>query len=284
MAVRERGYEHWSGRLQEEGWRAWPIFSLGVKKVWHKRYAKLLLSSTAFPGLILLLLVIALAKPELKLFTSQIKNMVDAQTMFYHYFANGFLSLMLVIVSIFSGSELISGDLQANAFPLYFSRPLARRDYLSAKIGAVFFFLVLPTFLPAVLVLAAIPTFSAPLALSLRTIAGVMVFPLILALFFASFTLAVSIFTRSKRFSGLIIFLIYMATDLIGTLSSALLGKDGFLLFSIQKNISQAAAFVFTAKPPHDFPASWAFFFFPAMTLVCLFILDRVVRRFETSR
>lgn len=284
MGIRERGYEHWDGRLKEKGWQGWPILTLGISRVWKKKYAKLILSMAAFPGLVILVMVIALAKPEWRIFTSQLKNIANTPTFFYHYFANGFLSLMLIIISIFSGSELISGDLHSKAFPLYFARPLRRRDYLLAKIGTVFFFLMVPLFVPPILVLIFIPALDAPLELTLRTISGALLLPILLSVFFACFTMSVSVFSRSKRFSGLIIFLVYMASDLLGKLGATLLNNEHYLVLSIQVNLSQAASFVFGTNPTHAFPPYWSLLFYPLVTLLCLFILEKVVRRFEGSR
>jgi len=59
----------------------------------------------------------------------------------------------MVIMSIFAGAELISGDLKFKSFTLYLSRPLGRFDYVKGKFSIVLFYLLSLTLGPAIVLI-----------------------------------------------------------------------------------------------------------------------------------
>ncbi len=86
---------------------------------------------------------------------------------------------MLIILSIFSGADLISADLKFKALPLYFSRPLSRGDYLLGKFSIILFYLLLFTLVPGILLLLFKMIFTGSLAVSPPLLLASWSFPLL---------------------------------------------------------------------------------------------------------
>ena len=153
MDIREKGYRHWEGELQSSHFNWLPITLNGVKTVFKKKYAKLIFSLSASTFFVFLAAVYVSTKPELKILSELVRLLKSDAELFKTFYANGFLIFMLVILSIFSGADLISADLKFKAFPLYFARPLSRGDYLTGKFSIVLFYLLSFTLVPGILLL-----------------------------------------------------------------------------------------------------------------------------------
>ena len=183
MDIREKGYRHWEGELKSSHFNWLPITLNGVKTVFRKKYAKLIFSLSASTFFVFLAAVYASTKPELKILSELVRLLKSDAELFKTFYANGFLIFMLVILSIFSGADLIAADLKSKAFPLYFARPLSRRDYLTGKFSIVLFYLLSFTLVPGILLLLFKMIFSGSLAFSPLLFLGILAFPLIVCIF-----------------------------------------------------------------------------------------------------
>ena len=56
-------------------------------------------------------------------------------------------------MTIYIGAGLIANDRRANALQIYLSKPLLRSEYIAGKAAVLFFFLMLITWVPAILLL-----------------------------------------------------------------------------------------------------------------------------------
>ena len=57
------------------------------------------------------------------------------------------------IMTIYVGAGLIANDRRANALQIYLSKPLLRTEYIAGKAAVLFTFIMLVTWLPAILLL-----------------------------------------------------------------------------------------------------------------------------------
>src|SRR3954464_10275534 len=57
------------------------------------------------------------------------------------------------IMTIYAGAGLIANDRRANALQIYLSKPLLRSEYIAGKAAVLFSFVVLVTWVPAMLLL-----------------------------------------------------------------------------------------------------------------------------------
>ena len=128
MDIREKGYRHWEGELRASRHNWLPISCNGIHTVFKKKYAKLIFSLCASTFFVFLAAVYVSTKPELKILGELVRLLKSDAELFNTFYTNGFLTFMLIILSIFSGADLISTDLKFKAFPLYFAAAsLARR-------------------------------------------------------------------------------------------------------------------------------------------------------------
>ena len=112
MEIREKGYRHWEGQLQTSHLNWLPIARNGVKAVFKKKFAKLVFSLSASTFFVFLAAVYVSTKPELKILSELVRLLKSDAELFNTFYANGFLTFMLVILTIFSGADLISADLK----------------------------------------------------------------------------------------------------------------------------------------------------------------------------
>ncbi len=61
--------------------------------------------------------------------------------------------LFVFFMTIYVGAGLIANDRRANALQIYLSKPLLRSEYIAGKAAVLFFFLMLVTWVPAILLL-----------------------------------------------------------------------------------------------------------------------------------
>jgi len=256
MDIREKGYSRWQGQLKTTRHHWLPIFFNGIKSVFRKKYSKPVFAMSASTFFIFLLAVYVSTKPELKILAELVRLLKSDADLFKTFFSNGFLTFNLVILSIFSGADLISSDLKFKAFPLYFARPLSRGDYLMGKFSVVLFYLLLFTMVPGILLLLAKMLFTGSLAVSPLLLLAILVFPLLESVFLASLTLALSILSANTKFIQIAIFLVYMFSDSLAQILKSIFKSDYFMMISLQHNLEQMASFLFRLTPKYAYP-SW---------------------------
>ena len=283
MDIREKGYRHWEGELQSSHFNWLPITINGIKTVFKKKYAKLVFSLSASTFFIFLAAVYVSTKPELKILSELVRLLKSDADLFKTFYANGFLTFMLVILSIFSGADLISGDLKFKAFPLYFARPLSRSDYLIGKFSIVLFYLLAFTLVPGVLLLLFKILFTGSLAVPPLLLLGILGFPLIACVFLASLTLALSILSPNTKFIQIAIFLVYMFSNNLAQILKAIFKSDYFFLVSLPGNIQQLGCFVFGVKPAYQFPAWLSALLLTAISLLAVWLLSWRIKKAEAS-
>ncbi|MCX6553688.1 MAG: ABC transporter permease subunit [Candidatus Aminicenantes bacterium] len=281
MDIREKGYSHWQGELKASRSNWLPIFFNGIKTVFKKKFAKVIFAFSGSTFIIFLLAVYVSTKPELKILSELVRLLKSDADLFKTFYSNGFLTFMLVILSIFSGADLISSDLKFKAFPLYFARPLSRSDYLLGKFSVILFYLLLFTLVPGILLLLFKMIFTGSLAVSPLLLLAILVFPLLECVFLAALTLALSILSPNTKFIQIAIFLVYMFSNNLAQILKAIFKSDWFFLISLQSNIEQLASFLFGLQPKYDYP-SWLALLPPiAVSLLALWLLSWRIKKAE---
>jgi ABC-2 type transport system permease protein len=282
MDIREKGYRHWEGELRSSRFQWLPIARNGIKTVFKKKYAKLIFSLSASTFFIFLAAVYASTKPELKILGELVRLLKSDAELFNTFYANGFLTFMLVVLSIFSGADLISADLKFKAFPLYFARPLSRSDYLTGKFAIILFYLLAFTLVPGILLLLFKMIFTGSLAVSPLLVLAILLFPLIECVCLSSLTMALSILSPNIRFIQIAIFLVYMFSNNLAQLLKVIFKSDYFFLLSLPGNIRQLGSFLFGVKPAYQYPA-WLSALLPvALSVLAVWFLVWRIKKAET--
>ncbi len=197
---------------------------------------------------------------------------------FKTYFTSDFLLFMMVMILVFAGAGLISDDLKHNALQLYFSRPLGKKDYLLGKASVVFFFILLLTLVPGLLFIVFKLIFSGSfrfLAEYPWLILSVIGYSALLTLFFACYTLLLSALSKNRRYVTILIFAVYLFSDILYGILFGIFRSPYVALFSLKGNLQQAGAMMFGQKPPFAFPAYLSFLVLAAICAVAAAVLWR---------
>ncbi len=254
MSIREKGYHGWDGELKKGGLVWLPIFLNGIKTAFRKKHAKAVFIFTGSSFLFFLFLLYASANPQLKMLWELVKMLNTDARFFSVYFTNGYMYFWLILMSVFIFSDLISGDLRFNAFPLYFSRPLNKKDYITGKFAVIMFYLLLFTLVPGILLLLFKFIFTGEIVVSMRVVFGVIIVPILYSTFFASLVLMVSSLNSNSKYVKIMIFLVFFIPNTIGNLLREIFKNTYFNLFAFSRDLEQMGAYIFGAKPVFSVP------------------------------
>ncbi|MDH4198323.1 MAG: ABC transporter permease [Candidatus Aminicenantes bacterium] len=287
--IREQGYSHWDGRLVERRRPWWPVLTMGIRLTFRKKNFRLLFAMSFIPAVVYLVGVYASERVEDFKFmvrgSSQLINIGPG--FFKSYFTLDPLLFLMVMLMVFAGAGLIADDLKHNALQLYFARPLRKKDYLVGKAAVIAFFVLLLTLIPGLLLFIFKLIFAGSFALfrsypwlPLSIVADA----LLLTVFFVCYTLLLSSLSRNRRYVMVMVFTVYVFTDIAFGILSDIFKSPYFALLSIKANLQQTGAVLFGQRPPHAFPAGLSFGVLLAFCLVASWVLQRRVRGVEVVK
>ena len=283
MTIREKGYFHWDGVLKERKLPWWPITRLGIKLAFKKKYFKFIYFGSFVPAFVFLVGIYVSERIE------DFRYMIKGSTKilevnpayFKTYFSGDFLLFMMVMILVVSGAGLISDDLKYNSLQLYFSRPLEKRDYLTGKAAVILFFLLLLTVVPGFLFIILKLLFSG----NFRFIAAypwlpvsIIVFSLLVTFFFCLYTLLLSSLSKNRRYVSILIFAVYLFSDILFSFFYGNFRKPAFALLSLKANLQQLGAYIFKQNPAYPLPWYWSFLILLGICSVAYFVLKSKVK------
>jgi ABC-2 type transport system permease protein len=151
MAVYRRGYARYQGPLSGR----WTRFMVLPRSAWRRLFQQRLVVSLTVIAMIWPLLSAAFIYLSnhaelLKGLGKQLQSLTEVNSNFFLVFMNvqgGFA----IFLAALTGPGLIAPDLMNNALPLYFSRPLARVDYVLARLATMLGMLSMITWVPGLL-------------------------------------------------------------------------------------------------------------------------------------
>jgi ABC-type transport system involved in multi-copper enzyme maturation permease subunit len=282
MPIREKGYYNWEGELKTSPVKWLPIFLNGIKTVYKKKWSKLVFAFCGFTFLVFLAAVYVATKPELKMLSRMVKEIQTDALLFNAYYTNGFLLFMMLMLCIFAGGDLVSGDLKFKSFTLYLSRPLKRLDYVKGKFSIIFFYLLVFTLgLGLLLVLFKI-IFSGEFSVPFHVFLAAIGFPIVMATFLASFTIMFSSLSPSSRLVRVLIFVAYLMSNAFGYSLRAIFRQRAFLHLSIEHNVREFGKFIFGTTGRGFYTEGFiAGCILAALALIFLFIVIIRIKRVE---
>jgi ABC-2 type transport system permease protein len=278
MPIHDQSYRHYGGGRQPHG-RAWVIIaSAGIRSMIGKR---------KFLGLLLLAWLPFLIEAIRFYFAAnypQAAMILGATRESYREFFN-YQAFFVFLITIWVGSGLIANDKRANALQIYLSKPLTRAEYVAGKLSILIVFLLLVTWLPAMLLLVLHMLFQGNLDF-IR--ANLLLFPAItlysfLQVLLAAFTmLALSSLSNSSRFVAILYTGAIFFTDAVYGVLYAVTGNTSFSWISLSGNLRQVGNIIFRMKPVYpDTPWLLSLAVVVGMIVVSTVILDRRVRGVE---
>lgn len=277
MPIHDQSYRHYPGTREAQG-RAWLIIaSAGIRSMIGKRKFLALLLLAWLPFLIeAIRFYFAANFPQV--------SMLAATRETYREFFD-YQAAFVFFITIWAGAGLIANDKRANALQIYLSKPLTRTEYIAGKLSILVVFLLLVTWVPAMLLLLLHMLFQGNFDF-IR--ANLLLFPAItlfsfLYVLLASFTmLALSSLSNSSRYVAILYAGIIFFTDSVYSVLYAVTGNSSFSWISLGGNLRQVGNIIFRMKPLYpDTPWQVSLLMVVAMIAVSTFILERRVRGVE---
>ena len=196
MPIHDQSYRRYRGHRSALG-RSWLVIaSAGIKQTVKKRVflGILLMGWFQFIGRAIAIWLASnmpQTAPLLAPSADTFRDFLDKQGFF------------VFVVTIYIGAGLIANDRRANALQIYLSKPLLRAEYIAGKAAILFTFLMMVTWVPAILLLFVQVMFAGSFAFMK---ANLFLFPAItvaslLQVVLATFTmLALSSLSKSARY------------------------------------------------------------------------------------
>ncbi len=283
MTIREKGYHSWEGQLQPSAFPWVPMFLNGSRAAFKKKFAKGIFFTCAIPFFVFLIGIYVSTRPELRMM-KEIVRLLDDEAQFFNIFlTNGTMSFLLIWLGAFLGAELISNDIKSNSFPLYFARPLDRKDYISGKYSILMFYFLLFTGVPGILLYIFKVIFTGKLAIGFSTLVGLLVVPPLVAFYIATLVLLLSSISRSNRHVKIFIFIAYFLSDGIAQMLFEIFRSPYFQLISIKNLLRQVGTFVFNTRPEFNYPGWISFGVIAAVSLGAYLLLYRRIGKLEAQ-
>ncbi|MBE3129696.1 MAG: ABC transporter permease subunit [Acidobacteria bacterium] len=287
--IREKGYSHWDGKLGERRFPWWPITRTGIQLAFRKKRFKFVFAGSFVPAVVFLVgLYISERLEDFKSFLQGSDRLLNINPNYFKtYFTNDSLLFLIVFVLGFAAAGLIADDLKHNSLQLYFSRPLRKKDYLLGKMSVIFFFVLILTAVPGLLLLILKLIFAGSFKFFLDypwLPLSILGYSALLTVFFAFYVLFLSSLSKNTRYVTILVFMIYIFSDILFGILEGIFHKPGVALFSIKANLQQAGAFIFGQKLPFAVPAVWSFLILAGICVLSAAVLNRKIRSVEVIK
>ncbi len=277
MPIHDQSYRRYRGGRATPG-RAWTVIaSAGIRGMIRKRAFLGLLLFAWMPFVVRAVQiyvasnypqVAALLAPDPKMF----RDFLEQQDFF------------VFVITIYVGAGLIANDRRANALQIYLSKPLMRSEYIAGKAGVLFTFLLLVTWVPAILLLLMQVMFKGSFEFLSNNL---FLFPAItvsafLQAILATFTmLALSSLSKSSRYVGILYAGIIFFTAAIYGAMLAITGSTKLSWLSLGANLSQVVDVIFRLAPRYATPWPVSLIVIIGLIVLSISVLERRVRGVE---
>jgi ABC-2 type transport system permease protein len=258
MPILDQGYQHWNGTLKGHAARWLAITRQGVRAQLRNRWVWFVIAVACIPALVLFGFLVlwglfeqksSLLTPLLFLFQGLPAELRAGPRGFRNTFwtlAFGqFLSIQIyngMFLVLLVGPELISQDLRFNAMPLYFARPVRRRDYFLGKLGVIAVYLSAVMIFPVLLAYVLGVAFSLdPLVLrdTWRVVLGSLAFGATVVLSAGLLMLAISSLSRNSRYVGAMWIGLFLVSEVASSVLDQTIHRDWCPLLSYTANLSR---------------------------------------------
>jgi ABC-2 type transport system permease protein len=194
-------------------------------------------------------------------------------------------NFFVFVITVWVGAGLVANDKRANALQIYLSKPLTRLEYIAGKLGILAAFLLLVTWVPALLLLFLQVAFTGSLGFlkqNFYLFPAVTVFAFLQVLV-ASFTmLALSSISKSSRYVAILYAGAVFFSDAVYGIIYAITGSTRLSWVSFPANLRQVGDVIFRLPPRyHDTPFVVSLVALFVLIGLAVWILERQVRGVE---
>jgi ABC-2 type transport system permease protein len=276
VPIHDQGYRHYVGGRTPRG-RTWAVIAAaGVRAVLAKRAFLALLLLSWLPFVVRTVQIYAAANfPQMAFIAptpETFRQFLSQQDVFVFF------------VTVYVGAGLIANDRRANALQIYLSKPLTRAEYIFGKLAVLVTFLLLVTWLPAVVLLLVQVAFAGSfefLAANIYLVPAITLFSFVEAGVAAAAMLALSSLSNNSRFVGILYAaLLFFSNALYGVLR-VVTGESRLSWIGFGNNLEQLGDLLFRLPPRYATPWPVSAAMIAALVVCSAVILDRRVRGVE---
>ena len=193
-------------------------------------------------------------------------------------------SFFVFVTTIYVGAGLIANDRRANALQIYLSKPLTRSDYVAGKLTILLAFLLLITWVPAMLLLILQGMFAASfqfLRENLYLVPAITIASLVETLVASLTMLALSSLSKSSRYVAIMYTGVMLFTNAIYGVLRLVTRGTSVSWVSFTASVEQVGDVIFRVPPRYETPVMVSFIVLVGLVVVSLSILERRVRGVE---
>ncbi len=277
MPIHDQSYRRYGGARQPAQ-RAWLVIAKsGIRQFIRKRPMIGILFGSQIALMIRLAMfyvsesvtqAAALLGPTAKVF----RDFLEQQNFF------------VFLIAVYVGSGLIAQDRKANALQIYLSKPLTRLDYIAGKLAILATFLLIVTWVPAMLLLVGQILLSGSFEFA-RT--NIILFPAITLFSFLEVfivcvaVLALSSLTTSTRYVAVMFAGVMFFSDAVYGTLRMVTGSTAVSWVSFTASLAQVGDAIFRQPLRYTTPVAVSFIVLAALVAVSVSVLERRVRGVE---
>ena len=276
MPIHDQGYRRYGGgKARGQGWLV--IARSGIRNVISKRIFLGLLLFAWIPFFVRT--VVQIYAPAnipqagfLAIKAETFRDFLDQQGIFVFF------------ITVYVGAGLIANDRRANALQIYLSKPLTRAEYVFGKLAVLMAFLLLVTWVPAMLLLFVQIAFAGNFAFvraNFYLFPAITVFAFVQVVLVAATMLALSSLSNSSRYVGILYTAVLFFTQAIYGVVYAVTRSTAMSWLSVSANLAQLGDVIFRLPPKYDTPWIASLAVVVALVVASAFILERRVRGVE---
>jgi ABC-2 type transport system permease protein len=274
--IHDQGYRRYRGLKARTGTGWMVITRAGIRSQFAKRAFLGLLLMSWFPFFVRAVQVYAAANlPQaqfLALTGETFRQFLDQQQIFVFF------------ITVYAGAGLIANDRRANALQIYLSKPLTRTEYIFGKLAILMSFLLLVTWVPAIVLLIVQISFAGNFTFlknNFYLFPAITVFAFIQVTTVAAAMLALSSLSKSSRYVAILYAAVLFFTQAIYGVLSVVTRSTQLSWISFPANLAQVGDVIFRLPPKYSTPWPVSLLMILGLIAVSAVILERRVRGIE---
>jgi ABC-2 type transport system permease protein len=275
--IHDQGYRRYGGLKARTGTGWMVIARAGIRSQLAKR---------AFLGLLLLSFLPFFARAiqiYLAVNFPQTGDLLAVKPDLFRQFLDQ-QQIWVFFITVYVGAGLIANDRRANALQIYLSKPLTRAEYIFGKLAILMAFLLLVTWVPALLLLIVQIAFAGNFSFLLKNLylfPAITVFAFIQVTMVAAAMLALSSLSKSSRYVAILYAAVIFFSQAIYGVLTVVTRSTQLSWISFPANLSQLGDVIFRMPSKYDTPWPVALLMIVGLIAVSGFILERRVRGIE---
>jgi ABC-2 type transport system permease protein len=276
VPIHDQGYRRYGGDKAPRG-QAWLVIARnGIRSMLGKRAFLGLLLLSWFPFFVRAVQIYAAANLPQAAFLAPtpetFRQFLDQQQIFVFF------------VTVYVGAGLIANDRRANALQIYLSKPLTRSEYVFGKLAILMTFLLLVTWLPAIVLLIVQLAFAGNFTFVRNNaflFPAITIFSFIQVTLVATAMLALSSLSNSSRYVGILYSAVIFFTQAIYGVLFAVTRSTSFSWISFPANLAQVGDVIFRLRPKYETPWLVSLLVIVGVIVASGLVLERRVRGVE---